>query len=230
MRTGLITKKIGMSRIYDESGAFVPVTILEVDDCVVIAHKTQEKDGYNALQLGLGKAKVKNVSKPMQGVFKKAGVAPVRKMAEFRVDESNFVDVGSQLSAAHFVANQFVDVAGVSIGKGFAGVIKRHNFRSLRATHGVSLTHRSHGSTGNRQDPGKVFKGKKMAGHLGNANITTQNLKVVAVDEANNLILVKGAVPGHCGSFLKVSDAVKKVLPKEAPFPAGLKSAQPVEK
>ncbi|MDR2007486.1 MAG: 50S ribosomal protein L3 [Alphaproteobacteria bacterium] len=228
MRTGLITKKIGMSRIYDESGTFIPVTILEVSDCVVLSHKTQDKDGYNALQLGLGKAKVKNTSKPMLGVFKKAGVAPTRKIAEFRIDESNFVDVGSELSAAHFIANQFVDVSGVSIGKGFAGVIKRHNFRSLRATHGVSLTHRSHGSTGNRQDPGKVFKGKKMAGHLGNKNVTTQNLKVVAIDETNNLILVKGAVPGHKGSFLKVSDAVKKALPKEAPFPAGLKTVAQV--
>ncbi|MDR0484130.1 MAG: 50S ribosomal protein L3 [Alphaproteobacteria bacterium] len=224
MRTGLITKKIGMSRIYDEQGVFIPVTILEVKDCVVLGHKTKEKDGYNALQLGLGKAKVKNVSKPMLGVFKKASVDPVRKISEFRVDEENFVNVGSELSASHFIKDQFVDVAGVTIGKGFAGVIKRHNFRSLRATHGVSLTHRSHGSTGNRQDPGRVFKGKKMAGHLGNANVTTQNLKVVAIDEANNLILVKGAVPGHKGSFLTVRDSVKKVLPEGVPFPAGLKS------
>lgn len=224
MRTGLITKKIGMSRIYNEQGVFVPVTILEVKDCVVLEHKTVEKNGYNALQLGLGKAKVKNVTKPMLGVFKKASATPVRKIMEFRIDGENFVDIGSEFSASHFVKDQFVDVTGISIGKGFAGVIKRHNFRSLRATHGVSLTHRSHGSTGNRQDPGRVFKGKKMAGHLGDARVTTQNLKVVAVDEANNLILVKGAVPGCKGSYLSVKDAVKKKLPEGLPFPAGLKS------
>lgn len=224
MRTGLITKKIGMSRIYDEQGVFTPVTILEVKDCVVLGHKTTEKDGYNALQLGLGKAKVKNVSKPMLGVFKKASVDPVRKIMEFRIDKENFVEIGSELSASHFVKDQFIDVSGLTIGKGFAGVIKRHNFRSLRATHGVSLTHRSHGSTGNRQDPGRVFKGKKMAGHLGNSKVTVQNLKVVAVDEANNLILVKGAVPGFKGSYLSVKDAIKKQKPEGLPLPAGLKS------
>jgi large subunit ribosomal protein L3 len=224
MRTGLITKKIGMSRIYDEQGVFVPVTILEVKDCVVLGHKTNEKDGYNALQLGLGKAKVKNVSKPMLGVFKKASVDPVRKIMEFRIDEENFVEIGSELSASHFVKDQFIDVSGLTIGKGFAGVIKRHNFRSLRASHGVSLTHRSHGSTGNRQDPGRVFKGKKMAGHLGNSIVTTQNLRVVAIDETNNLILVKGAVPGHKGSYLAVKDAIKKQKPEGLPLPAGLKS------
>ncbi len=224
MRTGLITKKIGMSRIYDEQGVFIPVTILEVKDCVVLDHKTMEKDGYNALQLGLGKAKVKNVSKPMLGVFKKSSVDPVKKIMEFRIDEENFVEVGSEFSASHFIKDQFVDVSGITIGKGFAGVIKRHNFRSLRASHGVSLTHRSHGSTGNRQDPGRVFKGKKMAGHLGNSKVTTQNLKVVAIDEANNLILVKGSVPGHKGSFLAVRDAVKKKSPEGLPFPAGLNS------
>ncbi len=224
MRTGLIAKKVGMSRLFNEKGEFTPVTLLEVKDCVVLGHKNTENDGYNALQLGLGKAKPKNVTKPLQGFFKKAGQDPVKKIMEFRISDENFVDIGAVLSVNHFIKDQYVDVCGVSIGKGFAGVIKRHNFRSLRATHGVSLTHRSHGSTGNRQDPGRVFKGKKMAGHLGSANVTIQNLKIVGVDEENNLLLVKGAIPGYKGSYLAIKDAVKKVLPKDLPLPAGVKN------
>ncbi|MFL1780796.1 50S ribosomal protein L3 [Candidatus Hepatincolaceae symbiont of Richtersius coronifer] len=213
MRTGLIAKKIGMSRIYDDKGMFIPVTILEVKDCVILGQKSQAKHGYNAVQLGIEKAKVKNVSKPVIGFFKKLGIEPVKKIIEFRVDADNLLEVGKEMSVNHFIKDQFVDVSGISIGKGFAGVIKRHNFRSLRASHGVSLTHRSHGSTGNRQDPGRVFKGKKMAGHLGADNVTIQNLKIAAIDESNNLILVKGAVPGFAGSLITIQDAVKKKSP-----------------
>ncbi len=223
MRTGLLAKKIGMSGIYDEKGLFIPVTVLEVKDCVVLSHKTLEKNGYNAIELGIGKAKPKNVAKPQLEVYKKLNLDPVVKSTEFRIDESNFVEVGKFLSVNHFVEQQFVDISGVSIGKGFAGVVKRHNFSTLDATHGVSLTHRSHGSTGNRQDPGKVFKGKKMAGHLGVDNVTVQNLKVVGIDEEHNLILIKGAVPGYEGSFVKIKDSVKKKLPENIPFPAAVK-------
>ncbi len=210
MRSGLIVKKIGMSRFYDDKGNFVPVTILQFQDTFVTASLTEEKNGYNAIQIGTGKAKEKNVTKPLLDYFKKINLQPMSKLLEFRVDKENSIEVGSQLSINHFVKDQYVDVSGLSIGKGFAGVIKRHNFRSLRASHGVSLTHRSHGSTGNRQDPGKVFKGKKMAGHLGNKQITTQNLKVIDIDESKGLIFVKGSVPGSKNSWVVVKDSIKK--------------------
>ena len=225
MRTGLIAEKVGMTRVFDTEGAHVPVTVLKVDNCQVVQVRTAERDGYTAIQLGVGKAKVKNVTKPMRGHFAKAKVEPKRKLVEFRVSADALVEVGAELSAAHFLTGQFVDVTGTSIGKGFAGVMKRHNFGGLRATHGVSVSHRSHGSTGNRQDPGRTFPGKKMAGHLGNVRVTTQNLKIVSVDAERGLIMIKGAVPGADGGYVLVSDAKKRALPKEAPFPAALKAA-----
>ena len=225
MRTGLIAEKVGMTRVFDAEGAHVPVTVLKVDNCQVVQVRTAERDGYTAVQLGVGKAKVKNVTKPMRGHFAKAKVEPKRKLVEFRVSADALVEVGAELSAAHFLTGQFVDVTGTSIGKGFAGVMKRHNFGGLRATHGVSVSHRSHGSTGNRQDPGRTFPGKKMAGHLGNVRVTTQNLKIVSVDAERGLIMIKGAVPGADGGYVLVSDAKKRALPKEAPFPAALKAA-----
>ncbi len=227
MRTGLIARKVGMTRLFDDDGRHVPVTVLEVGDCQVVARKTTERDGYNALQLGADTIrKVKNVSKAMRGHFTKAKVEPRRRLAEFRVDEEALVEVGTELSAAHFITGQFVDVTGTSIGKGFAGVMKRHNFKGLRASHGVSISHRSHGSTGNRQDPGRVFKGKKMAGHLGNARITVQNLKVVGTDAERGLILIRGAVPGPIGIYVRVADAAKKPRPKDAPYPCAIKGQQ----
>jgi len=225
MRTGLIAEKVGMTRIFDAEGAHVPVTVLKVDSCQVVQVRTAERDGYTAVQLGVGKAKVKNVTKPMRGHFAKAKVEPKRKLVEFRVSADALVEVGAELSAAHFLSGQFVDVTGTSIGKGFAGVMKRHNFRGLRASHGVSVSHRSHGSTGNRQDPGRTFPGKKMAGHLGDVRVTTQNLKIVSVDAERGLIMVKGAVPGADGGYVLVSDAKKRAAPKDVPFPAALKSA-----
>jgi large subunit ribosomal protein L3 len=218
-----------MTRVFDAEGAHVPVTVLQVDKCEVVAVRTAEKDGYTAVQLGVGAAKVKNVSKPMRGHFAKAKVEPKRKVTEFRVSADALIDVGAELSAAHFIPGQFVDVTGTSIGKGFAGVMKRHNFGGLRASHGVSISHRSHGSTGHRQDPGRVFKGKKMAGHLGDERITTQNLKVVSTDPERGLILIQGSVPGAPGGYVLVKDAVKRKLPKEVPFPAGLKGAGAAE-
>lgn len=225
MRTGLIAKKIGMTTIYTEEGNETPVTVLQVENCQVVAQKTRERDGYTALQLGVGKAKVKNVSKALRGHFAKAKVEPKRKLAEFRVDENALVEPGTELVASHFVAGQFVDVVGNSIGKGFAGVMKRHNFAGLEATHGVSVSHRSHGSTGQRQDPGRVFKGKKMAGHMGTVRVTTQSLKVVSVDEDQGFIMLKGCVPGADNGYLLVSDAVKKGAHPQAPFPAGIKKS-----
>jgi large subunit ribosomal protein L3 len=229
MRSGLIARKLGMTRVFDAEGAHVPVTVLLVDKCQVVAVRTADKDGYAAVQLGVGAAKVKNVTKPMRGHFAKAKVEPRRRLAEFRVSDNALIDVGAELSAAHFVPGQFVDVTGASIGKGFAGVMKRHNFRGLRASHGVSISHRSHGSTGHRQDPGRVFKGKKMAGHLGDERITTQNLRIVSTDAERGVILVQGSVPGAPGGYVLVKDAVKRPLPKEAPFPAGLKTAATAE-
>ncbi|MCC7304903.1 MAG: 50S ribosomal protein L3 [Alphaproteobacteria bacterium] len=223
MRTGLIARKEGMTRIFGEDGRHIPVTVLKVDECQVVAVRNAEKDGYVALQLGAGKAKVKRVSKANRGHFAKAKVEPKRKLAEFRVSNENILEVGAEIGVNHFVAGQFVDVVGTSIGKGFAGPMKRHNFGGLRATHGVSVSHRSHGSTGQRQDPGRVFPGKKMAGHLGNERVTTQNLEVVAVDLEDNLILIKGSVPGCSSGWVLISDAVKKPLHKDAPKPAGLK-------
>ncbi|TDQ83778.1 LSU ribosomal protein L3P [Dongia mobilis] len=224
MRTGLIAQKLGMTRVFAEDGAHVPVTLLKVAGCQVIAVRTEEANGYNAVQLGLDKAKVKNVSKAQRGHFAKAKVEPKKKIAEFRVAKDALLEVGAELTADHFVAGQFVDVTGTTIGKGFAGSMKRWNFGGLRASHGVSVSHRSHGSTGNRQDPGRTFPGKKMAGHLGTERVTTQNLKVVATDPALGIVMVKGAVPGHEGSYVLIKDAKKRPLPKEAPFPAALKA------
>jgi len=226
MRTGLLAQKMGMTRVFTEEGRHVPVTVLKMDGCQVVAVRTEDKDGYNAVQLGTGAAKVKNVNKARRGHFAKAKVAPKSKLAEFRVSSDGLLDVGAELSAEHFVAGQFVDVTGTSIGKGFAGVMKRHNFSGLRASHGVSLSHRSQGSTGNSQDPGKVFKGKKMAGHMGDARVTTQNLEVVSTDEARGLILIRGAVPGAQGSWVLVRDAVKRAAPEDLPFPAALRGGK----
>ncbi|MBL6958919.1 MAG: 50S ribosomal protein L3 [Rhodospirillales bacterium] len=225
MRTGLIAQKLGMSRVFTDDGKHVPVTVLKVDNCQVVAQRTAEKNGYNAVQLGVAAAKVKNVSKAMRGHFAAAKVEPKRKMVEFRVDADGLVDVGSEIAANHFVAGQYVDVAGTTQGKGFAGGMKRHGFKGLRASHGVSINHRSLGSTGQCQDPGKVFKGKKMAGQMGNVRATQQNLEVVSTDDEKGLILIRGAVPGSKGSYVLVTDAVKKSLPEDVPFPAGLRGS-----
>jgi large subunit ribosomal protein L3 len=219
MRTGLIARKLGMTRLFQDDGSHVPVTVLDVSGCQVVAQRTEEIDGYTAMQLGLGTAKVKNVGKAMRGHFAKAKVEPKRRLAEFRVSPDALLDVGTPLSAEHFVAGQFVDVSGMTIGKGFAGGMKRHGFAGLRASHGVSIKHRSLGSTGHSQDPGKVFKGKKMAGHMGSVNQTIQNLQVVATDSERSLIMVKGALPGAKGGIVLVRDAVKKPLPDDVPFP-----------
>ncbi|MBU6234922.1 MAG: 50S ribosomal protein L3 [Alphaproteobacteria bacterium] len=226
MRTGLIARKEGMSRYFTPEGQHIPVTILKVEGLQVTAVRTMEKDGYVALQLGAGTPKVKNMAKAQRESFAKAKVAPKAKLMEFRVDPKNVLEVGAELSVEHFVAGQFVDVQGLSLGKGFAGAMKRWNFGGMRATHGVSITHRAHGSTGNRQDPGRVWKNKKMAGHLGVETTTTQNLKVVAVDAEDGLILIQGSVPGTKGAWIAVTDAIKKALPKEVPMPAGLKKQQ----
>ncbi|MDX9859416.1 MAG: 50S ribosomal protein L3 [Rhodospirillales bacterium] len=226
MRTGLITRKMGMTRVFAEDGSHVPVTVLKVDDCQVIAHRTEDKDGYNALQLGCTAAKVKKVTKAQRGHFAKAKVGPKRHVVEFRISEDAFVDVGAQLSADHFSVGQYVDVTGTSIGKGFAGGMKRHGFGGLLTTHGVSISHRSLGSTGQNQNPGRVFKGKKMPGHLGDRRVTTQNLQIVATDAERGLILVKGGVPGSDGGFLLVRDAAKRPLPEGAPFPAAVLASQ----
>jgi len=223
MRTGLIAQKLGMSAVFQEDGTQVPVTVLKVDDCRVVSQRTQEKDGYTALQLGVGKAKVKNVSKQMRGHFAKAKVEPTRKLVEFVVSDDGLVDVGAQITVDHFVAGQYVDVVGTSKGKGFAGVMKRWNFGGLRASHGVSVSHRSHGSTGQHQDPGRVFKGKKMAGHMGDRRVTKQNLQIVSTDTDAGLIFVKGAVPGAKGGYLLVKDAVKRKAPEGLPMPAAVK-------
>ena len=227
-RTGVITEKLGMSRVFNDAGEHVPVTVLRVDNCQVIAQRTQDQGGYVALQLGAGHVKVKNTSRARRGHFAKARIEPKRHLFEFRVSEDALVDVGATLGAGHFATGQFVDAVGTSIGKGFAGAMKRHNFAGLRASHGVSISHRSHGSTGQCQDPGKVFKGKKMAGQLGNARATVQNLEVVATDAARGLIMVKGGVPGPKGGVVLLSDAKKRRLPEDVPFPAGLQ-AEPAE-
>ena len=229
MRTGLIAQKLGMSAIFAEDGRHLPVTVLRVDNCQVVAQRRQETDGYIALQLGVGTAKVKNISQPMRGHFARAKVEPKKKLAEFRVTEDALIDVGSELMADHFVAGQMVDIAGTTQGKGFAGGMKRHGFAGLRASHGVSINHRSLGSTGQCQDPGKVFKGKKMAGQMGNVRVTQQNLEVISTDVERGLILVKGSVPGSAGNYVLVNDAVKKMLPDEAPLPGAVRGADLVE-
>ena len=224
LRTGVIAKKLGMTRLFLEDGRQVPVTVLHIDNLQVVAQRTAERDGYVAVQLGAGEAKAKRVSAPMRGHFAKANVAPKRKIAEFRVAAENMINVGEEITADHYFAGQYVDVAGTSIGKGFAGAMKRHNFGGLRASHGVSISHRSHGSTGQCQDPGKVFKGKKMAGHLGAVRVTTQNLQVVRTDADRGLIMVKGSVPGSKGGWVTIKDAVKKAVPENVIYPAGLRS------
>ncbi len=228
MRSGVIAQKVGMTRVYNDAGENIPVTVLKVDNCQVVAHRTVEVNGYVALQIGVGKAKVKNVSKAERSRFAIAQVEPKKKLAEFRVDVQGMIPVGAEITADHFVAGQFVDVTGTSLGKGFAGGMKRWNFGGLRATHGVSVSHRSIGSTGGRQDPGKTFKNKKMAGHLGTDTVTTQNLKVVSTDVDRGLILVQGAVPGVNGGWIRVRDAVKRTLPKDAPLPGKFKLANEV--
>ncbi|NPD17205.1 50S ribosomal protein L3 [Xinfangfangia sp. D13-10-4-6] len=225
MRSGIIAKKLGMTRLFQEDGKQIPVTVLQLDALQVVANRTDEVDGYTAVQLGAGTAKVSRTTAAQRGHFAKANVAPKRKLVEFRVSADNLIEVGAELSAEHYVAGQFVDIAGTSIGKGFAGAMKRHNFGGLRASHGVSISHRSHGSTGQCQDPGKVFKGKKMAGHMGAVRVTTQNLQVVKTDAERGLILVKGAVPGAAGGWVTVKDAVKKAPHADAPRPAALRSA-----
>ncbi len=223
MRSGLIAQKVGMTRIFTDAGEHVPVTVLKVDGCQVVDVRTKDKHGYTAVQIGAGAAKPKNTSKPMRGHFAKAKVEPKRRLVEFRVSEDAMLNVGDEITADHFVAGQFVDIAGTSIGKGFAGGMKRHNFSGLEASHGVSISHRSHGSTGNSQDPGKVFKGKKMAGHMGAERVTVQNLPVVRTDADEGLIFVRGSVPGHDGGWVEISDAVKRAAPEELPFPAAIR-------
>ncbi|MDP9590789.1 UNVERIFIED_ORG: large subunit ribosomal protein L3 [Shinella zoogloeoides] len=214
-----------MTRVYNDAGEHIPVTVLRLDNVQVVAQRTQDKNGYTAVQLGAGSSKVKNTAKALRGQFAAASVEPKAKLVEFRVSEDNLIEIGAELTASHFVAGQLVDVTGTTIGKGFAGAMKRHNFGGLRATHGVSVSHRSHGSTGNNQDPGKVWKGKRMAGHMGQTRVTTQNLEVVSTDEERGLILVKGAVPGSKGAWIVVRDAVKSGTPSDAPRPAAVRAA-----
>ena len=230
MRTGLIARKEGMTRVFDEDGKHIPVTVLKLDNCQVVAVREEGKHGYTAVQIGVGTAKAKRTSKAQRGHFAKAKVEPKQKMAEFRVAPENVLEIGAELSVSHFVPGQYVDVTGTSKGKGFAGGMKRHNFGGLRASHGVSISHRAHGSTGQCQEPGKVFKGKKMAGHMGDETVTTQNLQVVAVDEDDGLILIRGAVPGANNGWVLVADAVKKAAPDGVPLPAGLKVAAEAKK
>jgi large subunit ribosomal protein L3 len=220
MRSGLVAEKLGMTRLFDATGKHIPVTVLKVQDCVVVAVRKKEKDGYDALQLGADKnVKPKNVNKPQRGVFAKSKVELRRRLVEFRISADAALEVGTEIQAAHFVEGQYVDAQGTTIGKGFAGAMKRHNFAGLEATHGVSISHRSHGSTGQCQDPGKVFKGKKMAGHMGDVTRTVQNLKVVKVDNEQSLIYLKGAVPGKGGAIINLTDSVKRALPDDVPFP-----------
>jgi large subunit ribosomal protein L3 len=225
MRTGVIAKKLGMTRLFDEAGAHTPVTVLSLDGCQVVAQRTKERDGYVALQLGAGAKKAKNTTKAERGHFAKSLVEPKRCLAEFRVSDDNLIEVGAEITADHFAPGQKVDVAGVTVGKGFAGAMKRWNFGGMRATHGVSVSHRAHGSTGQRQDPGKVFKGKKMAGHMGQDHVTTLNLTIFKVDVERGLILIKGAVPGTEGGFVKIRDAVKSAPPADLPRPGAFKGA-----
>jgi large subunit ribosomal protein L3 len=225
MRSGVIAQKVGMTRLFTEAGNHVPVTVLRLAQCQVVAHRSKDKDGYVALQVGSGSRKVKNVSKAERGRFAVAKVEPKRKLAEFRVSDDAVIPVGAEITADHFVVGQFVDVTGTTIGKGFAGGMKRWNFGGLRATHGVSISHRSIGSTGGRQDPGKTFKNKKMPGHMGVDRVTTLNLKVMSLDVERGLILIEGAVPGAKGGWITVRDAIKKALPKDAPQPGKFRAA-----
>ena len=225
MRTGVIAKKVGMTRLFQADGRHVPVTVLQLDELQVVGRREADRDGYVAVQLGAGTAKAKNVAKPQRAAFGKAKVEPKARVAEFRVDDDALLDIGAKISAEHFVAGQLVDVSGVTQGKGFAGAMKRWGFGGLRATHGVSVSHRSHGSTGNRQDPGRTFPGKKMAGHLGQETVTTLNLTIWKVDADRGLILVKGAVPGTEGTYVKIRDAVKAKAPKDLPFPGAFRKA-----
>jgi large subunit ribosomal protein L3 len=229
MRSGVIAKKLGMTRLFMEDGRQSPVTVLQMDNVQVVAQRTSDNDGYTAVQLGAGSAKAKNTTAPMRGHFARASVAPKRKLAEFRVSPENLIEVGAEITAEHFLAGQHVDVAGTSIGKGFAGAMKRHNFGGLRASHGVSVSHRSHGSTGQCQDPGRVFKGKKMAGHMGAARVTIQNLEVVRTDLGRGLVMVKGAVPGSKGGWVTIRDAVKKKAFEGLPMPAAIRAGAIVE-
>ena len=224
MRSGIIAKKVGMTRLFMGDGKQIPVTVLQMDNLQVVAQRTNEQHGYSAVQLGAGSIKEKNVLKHVRGQFVIAKVEPKRKLAEFRVAPENLIEVGAEITADHYVEGQYVDVSGTSIGKGFAGAMKRHNFGGLRASHGVSISHRSHGSTGQCQGPGKVFKGKKMAGHMGAVRVTTQNLQVVKTDVARGLIMIKGAVPGSKGGWVTIKDSVKKPLVDNVPFPAALRS------
>ena len=226
MRSGVIAQKIGMTRVYTDEGEHVPVTVLRMENCQVVAQRTVEKNGYAAVQLGVGVAKVKNTAKPQRGQFAAAKVEPKMKLAEFRVSPDNLLEVGAEITANHFVSGQRVDVTGTTVGKGFQGVMKRYNFGGGRATHGNSVSHRSHGSTGQRQDPGKVFKGKKMAGHMGQTRVTTQNVEVISTDVDRGLILLRGAVPGSKGAWIMVRDAVKTAMPEGLPMPAALRAAE----
>ena len=223
MRTGIITKKIGMTRLYMADGTHVPVTVLSLKDCQVVANQTKDRNGYNSVTLGSEEAKLKNTNKAQREVYSKIKVTPKKKQKEFRVSETNMIAIGAEINTNHFAVGQYVDATGITIGKGFAGAMKRHNFGGLRASHGVSVSHRSHGSTGNSQDPGRVFKGKKMAGHMGDRQRTIQNLQVVAADEDRGLIFIKGGLPGSKGSWISLKDAVKKAVPNDVPYPAGLK-------
>ena len=229
MRSGVIAQKVGMTRIFTDAGEHVPVTVLKLDNCQVVGHRTMAKNGYVALQLGVGTAKVKNVTKAERGHFAVVQVEPKRKLAEFRVSEDGLIPLGAEITADHFVAGQFVDVTGTTLGKGFAGGMKRWNFGGLRASHGVSVSHRSIGGTGGRQDPGKTFKNKKMPGHLGVERVTTQNLRVVQTDVARGLILVEGAVPGHAGGWIFVRDAVKRKAPADLPMPGKFRARDGAE-
>jgi large subunit ribosomal protein L3 len=223
MRTGLLAQKLGMTRVFSIDGNHVPVTVLKIDNCQVVAVRTHEKDGYTALQLGVGAAKIKKLTKPERGHFAKAKVEPKARLAEFRVSEDAVLPIGAEITAEHFVPGQFVDVVGISIGKGFAGAMKRHNFGGLSASHGVSISHRSHGSTGQRQSPGKTFRNKKMAGHLGAARVTTQSLQVISTDTSRGTLMIKGSVPGSAGGYVLVKDAAKRKAPNDLPFPAALR-------
>jgi len=231
MRSGVIAKKVGMTRLFQEDGRHVPVTVLALEDCQVVSHRTADRDGYFAVQLGAGEAKQKNVNKPQREAFAKAQVGLKMRVAEFRVDgEDALIPVGSSISAEHFLAGQKVDITGHTQGKGFQGAMKRWGFGGMRATHGVSISHRAHGSTGQRQDPGKVFKGKKMAGHLGDERVTTQNLVVAKIDKERGLVMVRGAVPGSKGGWVVVRDAVKKAAPADLPKPGAFKPRSEAKK